>query len=229
MRPAAIRRPNARARLGPDAKRRGAIARRGVRMHENGTPSPNGLQIAHYEGFTSTAFECIVRAAATRFDHRSERIQSMATFKALPRGTQLVLVGCPLLLLSLFFTWQHVEVDYGPAGVATAALDGWDGWGLLLGALAATLTTVVVLRSFTDVEFSDEVGWPRLLFGFGIATFAVAIVKNITDASSSWASYGFVALAGVVAVGTYLDWRVARREPRSATTTPRRRGLSSVA
>jgi hypothetical protein len=151
----------------------------------------------------------------------------MATFKALPRGTQLVLVASPLLLLSLFFTWQHVEVDYGPAGVATAALDGWDAWGLLLGTLAATVTTIVALQSFTEVEFSDEVGWPRLLLGFGVATLVVAVVKNLTDASSSWASYGFVALAGVVAFGTYLDWREARREPRPAAV-PRRRGISSV-
>jgi hypothetical protein len=151
----------------------------------------------------------------------------MATFKALPRGTQLVLVASPLLLLSLFFTWQHVEVDYGPAGVATASLDGWDAWGLLLGTLAATVTTIVALRSFTDVEFSDEVGWPRLLLGFGVATFAVAVVKNLTDASSSWASYGFVALAGVVAFGTYLDWQGARHAPRPAAV-PRRRGISSA-
>ncbi len=59
----------------------------------------------------------------------------MAKFKALSRGSQLVLVAGPLLFLSLFFTWQNVEVDYGRAGVATMPLDGWDAWGLLLALL----------------------------------------------------------------------------------------------
>ena len=56
----------------------------------------------------------------------------MATFKALSRGSQIVLVAGPLLFGSLFFTWQNLEVDYGRAGVATISLDGWDAWGLLL-------------------------------------------------------------------------------------------------
>ena len=61
----------------------------------------------------------------------------MAKFKALSRGSQIVLVAGPLLLLSLFFTWQNVEVDYGRAGIATLSLDGWDAWGLLLALLVA--------------------------------------------------------------------------------------------
>ena len=61
----------------------------------------------------------------------------MAKFKALSRGTQLVLVAGPLLFLSLFFTWQHVAVDYGRAGVREVPLDGWDAWGPLLALLVA--------------------------------------------------------------------------------------------
>lgn len=151
----------------------------------------------------------------------------MATFKALSRGTQLVLVGGPLLLLSLFLTWQHIEVDYGQAGVVSSARDGWDAWGLLLALLVGSLTTVVVVGAFTEVELSEEVPWSTVTLGLGLAAFVVAGVKNLTDAGSTWASYGFVVLAAVVAFGTYLEWRAERRDRRPAPSR-RRRGISSV-
>ena len=152
----------------------------------------------------------------------------MATLKALPRGTKLVLVAAPLLLVSLFFTWQNVDVDYGPAGIASAPLDGFDAWGLLLALLVATLLTIVILRELTEVEMSPDIPWEKITLGLGIAAFAVALAKNLLDDGSSWESYGFVALAGLVALGAYLDWRAARR-PRRPAPTERRRGISSVA
>ena len=151
----------------------------------------------------------------------------MATFKTLSRGTQIVLVAGPLLLLSLFFTWQHVEVDYGSEGVATASLDGFDAWGLLLALLAAATVTLVALRSLSSVEFSEDIPWDAVTLGLGASTGAVALVKNLTDASSSWASYGFVALAVAVALGTYLDWAAHRNRPRLAAQ--KRRGIRSAA
>ena len=152
----------------------------------------------------------------------------MAKFKALSRGTQLVLVSGPLLFLSLFLTWQNVAVDYGRAGVATISLDGWDVWGLLIALLVLATLALVVLRTFTDVEMSEDVPWLSICFGLGVGVFAVAVLKNLTDAGSSWASYAFVALAGVVAAGTYLDW-VAERRPARATLGRKRRGLRSTA
>jgi hypothetical protein len=152
----------------------------------------------------------------------------MATFKALSRGTQIVLVAGPLLFLSLFFTWQYVEVDYGRAGVATISLDGWDAWGLLLAVLVLATVVLVALQTFTEGELSDEVPWPTIAFGLGAAILAVALVKSATDAGSSWFSYGFVGLAGAVAVGTYLDWAATRRSERPALAR-KRRGLRSAA
>lgn len=152
----------------------------------------------------------------------------MATFKALTRGTQLVLAAGPLLLLSLFFTWQHVDVDYGPAGVASLPLDGWDAWGLLLAVLVLALVTIVALSELSDVEMSEEIPWLRIRLGLGAAVVAVTVAKNLLDAGSSWASYGFVALAGLVALGTYLDWRAERRE-RSHAPGRHSRGISSAA
>jgi hypothetical protein len=152
----------------------------------------------------------------------------MVKFKALSRGTQTVLVAGPLLFLSLFFTWQNVEVDYGRAGVATMPLDGFDAWGLLLALLVLSTLTLVVLLNLTEVEMSTEIPWTTVTFGLGSATFLVVVLKSLTDAASSWASYAFVALACAVAVGTYLDWAAARREHKPILAQ-KRRGIRSTA
>jgi hypothetical protein len=152
----------------------------------------------------------------------------MATFKALPRGAQLVLVAGPLLLISLLFTWQNIEVDYGRAGVAKMPLDGWDAWGLLLALLVLAAVVLVALVHLSDVDLTDGVPWPTVILALGIAVFAVAVVKNLTDAGSTPASYAFVALAGLVAAGAYLDWAAARRADRPALAR-KRRGFSSAA
>ena len=152
----------------------------------------------------------------------------MAQFKAVSRGTQIVLVAGPLLFLSLFFTWQNLQVDYGLAGVNTQHLDGFDAWGLLLALLVLGTVTLLVLQTFTDVELSDDIPWANLTLGLGIATAAVAVLKSLTDADSSWASYGFVALAVAVAAGTYMEWTASKRESRPLLTQ-KRRGIRSAA
>jgi hypothetical protein len=149
--------------------------------------------------------------------------------KALSRGTQIVLVAGPLLFLSLFFNWQTLRVDYGPAGIAKLPQDGWDAWGLLLGLLVIATVTLVVLRRLTEVELSEDVPWDRVILGLGVAVFTVAVLKNLTDDYSTWASYGFVALAGAVAVGAYLDWSEERGESRIPLLGRKRRRVSSAA
>ncbi|HEX2427723.1 MAG TPA: hypothetical protein VHI53_07330 [Gaiellaceae bacterium] len=152
----------------------------------------------------------------------------MAKFQALPRGAQLVLVAGPLFLISLFFTWQKIPVDYGRAGIAKMPLDGWDAWGLLLFLLVVATVVLVVLEYLTDVELSDDVPWTTVTFALGLAVFAVAVVKSLTDDGSTIPSYAFVALAGVVAAGTYLEWAEARR-PEGPALARKRRGFSSAA
>jgi hypothetical protein len=153
----------------------------------------------------------------------------MAKFKALARGTQIVLVAGPLLFLSLFLTWQNLEVDYGPAGVATSMLDGFDAWGLLLALLVLSTVALVALRNLTEVEMSEDIQWEKVALGLGVAVATVAVLKSLTDADSSWASYGFVALAIAVAAGTYMDWAAAKRERRPLLAQKRRRGIRPAA
>ena len=96
--------------------------------------------------------------------------------------------------------------------------------------LVLSLVTIVSLQTFTDVEMSDDIPWANVTFGLGVATAAVAVLKSLTDAESSWASYGYVALAIAVAAGTYLEWAAARRgrQPLMATQQ-KRRGIRSAA
>ena len=130
----------------------------------------------------------------------------MESIKALSRGTKVVLAAGPLLFMSLFFNWQMLEIDYGPAGIAKLPQDGWDAWGLLIALLVVAAVTIVVLVQLTEVEMSEDVPWESVTLGLGAVTFAFAVLKNLTDADSTWASYGFVVLAGAFAYGTYLSW-----------------------
>ncbi len=153
----------------------------------------------------------------------------MKRLLALSLGTKLVLVAGPVLFLGLFFTWQQLRVDYGPAGVAELPQDGWDAWGLLVGVLTVTTVTLVVLRRLTEVELSEDVPWERVVLGLGLATFGLVIVKSVTDADSTWASYLFVAVAGVLAVGTYLLWAEAREDGAPLLKRRRRREVRPTA
>ena len=153
----------------------------------------------------------------------------MERFKALSRGTKLVLAAGPVLFLSLFFNWQTLEIDYGPAGIATQPQDGWDAWGLLIALLVIAAVTLVVLVRMSEVEMSEEVPWETVAFGLGVATFALAVLKNLTDANSTWASYAFVALAGLLAAGTYLNWADTHANRNPLLGGRKRRGFSSAA
>jgi len=154
----------------------------------------------------------------------------MERIKALSAGQTLVLVASPLLFVSLFFTWQKLEIDFGPAGQAVALLDGWDGWGLLIGLLALGLTVFAAVAFLTDVELSETVPWDRLLLAGGVAVLVLTLVKNLLDADSAWASYVGVVLAALVALGAYETWAEAASErPSLLDRLRRRRGLSSAA
>jgi hypothetical protein len=181
----------------------------------------------------------LLPAAAIRADRRRsgrhpaclrllER-RNVDKLRALPLGAKLVLTAGPLLVLSLFFTWQNVRVDYGPAGVAVLPQDGWDAWGLFIGLATVAVVTLVVLRRLTEVELSDDVPWERITLALGLLVGIVTVVKSLTDENSTWWSYAFVALAVVVALGAYLDWNAHRRELAGALVGRERRGVSSTA
>ncbi|HXG76777.1 MAG TPA: hypothetical protein VNJ53_09420 [Gaiellaceae bacterium] len=150
----------------------------------------------------------------------------MDRIRNLPLGAKLVLAGGPLLFLNLSFTWQRLEVDFGPAGRAERLLDGWDLLGLLVGVLALGLVVYVVVAYLTDVEPSDELPWDTVALAAGAAVFLLTVLKNLTDAGSTLPSYVGVGLAAVVAAGVLLEWRDARGEARPPLGRLRTRQLS---
>ena len=152
----------------------------------------------------------------------------MAKFKASHEARSSSSCRSAPLPQPLFFTWQNVPVDYGRSGIADLPLDGWDAWGLLLGLLVMATVTLVVLLQLTDLEMSEDIPWSTVILGLGAAVFAVAVVKSLTDAGSTWQSYAFVGLAAAVAAGAYLDWAAARRSPQPLLAN-KRRGISSAA
>lgn len=142
----------------------------------------------------------------------------MDRIKALPLGAKLVLASGPLLFLNLSFTWQRVEVDFGPAGQGERLLDGWDRPGLLVGLLTLALVVLAGVRHLTEAELPERVPWAGVVLGLGGLVLALTVAKNLGDAGSTLASYVGVGLAALLAAGAFLEWNRSR--------APRARALS---
>jgi peptidoglycan/LPS O-acetylase OafA/YrhL len=106
-------------------------------------------------------------------------------------------------------------------------LDGWDRWGLLIGLLILALVTLVVIVHLTD-EMSPDVPWDRLTLALGATILVLTLVKNLRDAESTWASYVFVLMAALLAVGAYRSWAEAQPD-RPSVLGRSRRGFSRAA
>ncbi|MCS7007699.1 MAG: hypothetical protein NZL88_09125, partial [Gaiellaceae bacterium] len=132
-------------------------------------------------------------------------------------GTKLVLLGAVACFVNLSLTWQRIEVDFGPAGKAERLLDGWDAWGLLLGAISLGIVVLTVLVRLTEVELPDTVRWDRVVLALALTLLAVTVVKNLLDDGSTIASYVGIALAALVVVGAWLDVRRETAATRSST------------
>ena len=148
----------------------------------------------------------------------------MASFKALSRGTQIVLVAGPLLPSQSLLHVAERRGRLRAAGVATVPLDGFDAWGLLLALLVLSTLTLLVLRNFSDVEMSEDIPWEKVIFGLGAATAAVAVVKNLLDADRRGRATASSRSPLQWRVGTYstgprLNRNDSRCSPRSAAVS----------
>jgi hypothetical protein len=129
----------------------------------------------------------------------------MERLNALGRGTQIMLVSSVLLLIISFFNWQEVEFDLGPLGEGSAGVSAWDDLG---GILMGILTIVLIARIATrlaNVDIPIPLSFATTSFVLGILIAVLAILKNLTDDYSTWASYVGVILAILIAVGAWLE------------------------
>jgi hypothetical protein len=139
-------------------------------------------------------------------DDRVGRKPAREKLKELTLAPKLVLVGGALLFLSLFFTWQNLEIDFGPTGTGTQPLDGWDVFGLVIGLLTLALVALVLILDASNVDVSPELNWDLIVLVLASTVFGLVVLKNLTDQDSAWVSYVAIILAATAVAGAYLDW-----------------------
>jgi hypothetical protein len=124
----------------------------------------------------------------------------MDRYKALSRGTQLMLAAGVLLLVDTFLSWQRFEA----LGIELASQNAWNGfWGVLLGLLTIALLAWLV-ATMLGVDLRLPVSETLLSAALGGLVLVVALLKVLTDDFSTvWAWIGLV-LAALVGVGAWL-------------------------
>ena len=129
----------------------------------------------------------------------------MDRLKALGRGTQLMFISSVLLLIVSFLNWQEVDFDLGPLGSGSAGVSAWDDLGgIVMGILTIVLIARIVAR-MAAVDVPIPVSFAMTSVVLGVLIFIIALLKNLTDDYSTWASYLGVVLAFLVAVGAWLE------------------------
>jgi hypothetical protein len=138
----------------------------------------------------------------------------MDQLQALSLARKLILGGGVLLLIDTFFAWQSVSYQ----GVELGSANAWHGfWGVMLGLMTIVLVAWVVARTF-GVELPEGVpeGLISLVLGGLILLFA--LLKNLIDDYSAWASYVGIVLAAIVAYGA---WRNFEESGESLPSMPK--------
>jgi hypothetical protein len=133
----------------------------------------------------------------------------MERFNALGRGTQIMLISSVLLLIISFFNWQEVDFDLGALGSGSAGVSAWDDLG---GILMGILTIVLIARivaNLAAVNLPIPVSYAMTSAVLAFLIFALALIKNLTDNYSTWASYVGVVLAALIAVGAWMEIQAA--------------------
>jgi hypothetical protein len=133
----------------------------------------------------------------------------MDRFKALGRGSQLMLVGSVLLLIVSFFRWQEVSVDLGPLGSASGGVTAWDDIG---GILMGILTIVLIARlvaQLAAVDIPIPVSFAMTSAVLAFLILIIAVLKNLTDDYSTFWSYLGIAFAALIAVGAWMEIQAA--------------------
>ncbi len=126
----------------------------------------------------------------------------MEQINAISAGRKLVLGAGVLLLIFTFFAWQSYSNELTDALGVDYSRSAWHGfWGVMMGILLIVLLAWVAAHTFgVAVPGGLPVGMTTAVLG--IVVFVFALLKNLIDDYSAWASYVGVVLAALVAVGS---------------------------
>lgn len=146
----------------------------------------------------------------------------MPNLAALSTGTKLVLGAGVLLFIDLFFAWQSIDL---PDPFGSVSQNAWHGfWGVVLGILViALLVWMVIQIANINLNMTLPASDAQLTLGLGVLIFLFALIKNLVDDYSAWASYVGVVLAAGVAIGAWLRMQetgTADVRPAPTTTAP---------
>lgn len=124
--------------------------------------------------------------------------------KALSTGTKIIAVAGLLLLIDTFLAWQEVSVEVSGVEVASASQNAWNGfWGVVMGLVLIALLAWVGLQ-IANVDINLNVPEATITAALAGVVFLFALLKNLIDDYSAWASYVGVVLAALVAIGGWM-------------------------
>jgi hypothetical protein len=149
----------------------------------------------------------------------------MDRLSTLSRGMQLMLIGGVLLLIDTFLHWQEVSAKAFGIKVIAVGVNAWHGfWGVVMCLALIVLLAWIVAR-LVGVKIPLPVSETMLAAGLAGIVLLFAVIKNLADDySTKWSFIGIV-LAGLVAVGAWLQVQAAggvdvlRSEMSSMTTS----------
>jgi hypothetical protein len=131
----------------------------------------------------------------------------MQQLTGLPTSRKLILGAGTLLFIDSFFAWQKVEVKIGGVAVVSAKANAWHGfWGVLLCLMTIAIVAWVAARAL-GVALPVAVPDGIAILALGVLILLFALLKNLTDDYSAWASYVGIVLAAGVAVGSWLAFQ----------------------
>jgi hypothetical protein len=138
----------------------------------------------------------------------------MEQLQSLSLAQKLILGGAVLLLIDTFFAWQSVEFQ----GVELASQNAWHGfWGVVLGLLVIVLLAWGIAR-IAGVQLPENMQQGLITLVLGVLILVFAVLKNLIDDYSAWASYVGIVLAAVIAYGA---WRNFQESGESLPSMPR--------
>ena len=130
----------------------------------------------------------------------------MEHINALSLGRKLVLGAAALLLIDTFMPWQKIDVKVAGIVSVSASANAWHGfWGVVLGLATVALLALMVARMFGQTIAGVPDGLTTL--GLAAVILVFAVLKNLIDDYSAWASYLGIVLAAGIAYGAWLTFQ----------------------